>query len=101
MPPKPVEADRLLSIFLRKEFPTKQKRNARAFWKLAMASEKREQGLKTIAFETLKWTLILHTVDTHIAYSGVEQNIAAAVNQQMYANGGIGRELVLGEAADR
>jgi hypothetical protein len=53
MPPKPVEADRLLSVFLRKEFPKTTKLKAVPFWKLAMASEKGEQGLKTFAFKII------------------------------------------------
>jgi hypothetical protein len=95
---KPSDADRLLSFVLRKEFPKTTKLKARAFWKLARASELMQSGKQAVrqakAFETLKLNKFLPIADRE-----VDQNLAAAVNLQMCANGGIGREMVEREVA--
>jgi hypothetical protein len=45
--------------------------------------------LKTKAFETIQLNKFLP-----FAHREVEQNLASAVNQQMCANGGIGRDMI-------
>jgi hypothetical protein len=75
---KPSDGDRLLSFVLRKEFPKTTKLKARAFWKLARASELMlphlPHTLKPKAFETLKLNKFLP-----FAHKKVDQNLAAAV----------------------